>query len=242
MDIQAAEVLDRAKLQLQDVGGVRWAEQELLLWLNDAQSQVVFYKPSATSTTISMPLKAGTHQTLPADAARLIRVVRNSGTDGVPGRSVRVVGRESLDATNPHWHNAEAARRFPECRHGGVVQHICYDEEAPRDFYVYPGIAKEFVGKASLDLVYAKVPTRINDRNDKLSLQHMWIPVLVDYILFKAYMKDAEYASNGERAGTHFQLFMAAVSSKGQLDLVKTVNSGNPAAKPEPMIPPGMLQ
>jgi hypothetical protein len=43
-------------------------------------------------------------------------------------------------------------------------------------------------------------------------------------------MKDAEYTGNSQRAGNHYQLFMAAVTGKSQLDLVTSPNANTAAA------------
>ena len=40
-----------------------------------------------------------------------------------------------------------------------------------------------------------------------------------------AYMKDAEFAGNAQRASNHYQLFVASVTGKAQVDLLTTPNS-----------------
>jgi hypothetical protein len=39
-----------------------------------------------------------------------------------------------------------------------------------------------------------------------------------------AYMKEAEYAGNQQRAQGHFQLFMTSVTGKGQIDAMTSPN------------------
>ena len=39
---------------------------------------------------------------------------------------------------------------------------------------------------------------------------------LIDYTLFRCYLKDAEFAGNSARAGTHFQLFSNSLGTGGQ--------------------------
>ena len=41
---------------------------------------------------------------------------------------------------------------------------------------------------------------------------------LIDYCLFRAFMKDAEFAGNAQRAATHYQLFTVSVTGKAQID------------------------
>ena len=38
-------------------------------------------------------------------------------------------------------------------------------------------------------------------------------------------MKDAEYTGNNQRAGNHYQLFMASVTGKSQLDMITNPNA-----------------
>ena len=52
-----------------------------------------------------------------------------------------------------------------------------------------------------------------------------------------AYMKDAEYAGNSQRAANHYQLFTASVTGKGQVDALTTPNLE--AARTTPTTPMG---
>jgi hypothetical protein len=46
----------------------------------------------------------------------------------------------------------------------------------------------------------------------------------MNYVLYMAYMKDAEYAGNAERAQSHYQLFNTSVIGKAQIDAVTNPN------------------
>ena len=49
---------------------------------------------------------------------------------------------------------------------------------------------------------------------------------VIDYILYKSYVKDAENAGNSQRATGHYNLFLSAIGQKTQLDTVDSP-SGN---------------
>ena len=46
----------------------------------------------------------------------------------------------------------------------------------------------------------------------------------MNYVFYMAYMKDAEFAENSQRAGAHYQLFTSMLAGKGQLDAVTSPN------------------
>ena len=37
--------------------------------------------------------------------------------------------------------------------------------------------------------------------------------------MYRAYLKDAEYAANNQRAGSHYQLFTSSIAGGGQAEL-----------------------
>jgi hypothetical protein len=43
---------------------------------------------------------------------------------------------------------------------------------------------------------------------------------MLDYMLYRAYSKDAEYAANAQRAVAHFQAFQNALGVKSQTEAV----------------------
>jgi len=55
-------------------------------------------------------------------------------------------------------------------------------------------------------------------------------------VLYMAYMKDAEYAGNQQRASSHFQLFTASVTGKGQIDAVTNQNIERRSAQQSQMV------
>ncbi|MDO8310527.1 MAG: hypothetical protein Q7T25_01160, partial [Sideroxyarcus sp.] len=110
MTISIASLLLRAGDLLQDVTNIRWTQDELLRWLNDGQRAIVLERPEATAVNTSVLLVAGTKQTLPALGLRLLDLPRNMGVGGsTPGRAIRLVQREVLDAQLPDWHSMTAS-------------------------------------------------------------------------------------------------------------------------------------
>jgi len=224
MSVTVASVISRVESVLQDTSNIRWPEAELVLWVNDAQREIALIKPDATATNTTVTLATGTKQTIPSSGNRLLRVVRNmsAASGGTGGRSIRLVSREILDAQTPSWHDPAVTG---DAKHGSEVKHFMYDEQDPRNFYVYPGVS----GNAYIEIVYSANPATVGT-SDNLAVPDVYATAVMNYVLYMAYMKDAEYAGNQQRGGGHYQLFMSAVTGKGQIDVVTSPNADSPRA------------
>jgi len=219
MAVTVQSVIDRAQTVLQDTTGVRWpVVAELVLWVNDAQREIALLKPDASATNATITLATGTKQDIPSGGNRLLKVVRNmsAASNGTGKRSVRLVDREVLDAQTPDWHDPTVSG---DAAHTAIVKHYIYDEANPRNFYVYPGVA----GNAYLEIIYSSNPAVVT-QSSNLSIPDIFANAIMNYVLYMAYMKDAEFAGNAQRASSHFQLFTASVTGKGQIDAITNPN------------------
>ncbi len=216
--IIASEVINKVQIVLQDTTGVRWPDStELLGWLNDGQREVLIYKPNAYVRNESITLAAGTKQSLPAAAIQLIDVPRNMGADGAtPGRSIRIVMREILDAQNPDWHAMAPV---------AVTKHYTYSPFDPKHFYVYPPAN----GATKVEVIYAATPDNVPSLGASITLDDIYQNVLVDYILYRAYSKDTDYAANPGRAATSQAAYIAALTGKTQAEVLANPNTAAPA-------------
>lgn len=206
--ILASAILDKAGTILQDVTKIRWATAELLGWLNDGQREVVIIRPDASVSTKAVLLAAGTKQTLgagaTADAISLLKVVRNMGTTGTtPGAAIRIVSGEILDAQVPDWHSGAQS---------AAVVHAVYDPRVPKQFYVYP----PNTGTGFAEISYSSAPAAIAASTDLITIDDVFANALLDYVLYRAYSKDAVYAGNGNRALAHYQAFLNTLGARAQ--------------------------
>ena len=220
MSVSVQSVVDRVQVTLQDTTGVRWpVVQEIVLWVNDAQREIALFKPDASAMNETITLVDGTKQSIPSSGNRLLGVVRNmsAASGGTGARSIRIVEREVLDAQTPTWHDPASTG---DAAHGPLVKHYVYDDSNPRNFYVYPGVS----GNAYVEIIYSGNPS-IVALGDVLTVPDIYANSVYNYVLYSCYMKDAEYTGNSQRAGNHYQLFMAAVTGKSQLDLVTSPNA-----------------
>jgi len=232
MSVTAQSVVDRVQTVLQDTTGVRWpVVAELVLWINDAQREIALLKPDASASNSTVTLVPGTKQSIPSDGNRLLKAVRNmsAGSNGTGKRAVRLVAREVLDAQSPDWHDPEVAG---DAAHTTGIKHYIYDESNPRNFYVYPGVA----GAAYLEIIYSANPTEVALADD-LSIPDIFANAVMNYVLYMAYMKDAEYAGNSQRASSHFNLFTSAVTGKAQIDSLTNPNTASARPQMQMQVP-----
>jgi len=208
MTIAAQSIIRRVVETMQDNTSVRWPVAELVRYLNDGQREVVLYRPDSMVTNATVALVAGAKQAVPTNGSKLIDVIRNTaGTK----RSVRMTVRNILDTQSPNWYNLTGVTE---------ILHYMYDARDPKVFYVYPPAAST---GASVEIVYSAYPTDITEPADgalytavtgNISLPDIYGNVLADYILYRAYTKDSEYAGNAQRAQAHYAAFQAALTTE----------------------------
>jgi hypothetical protein len=221
--VTAKTIIDKATIQLIDLTNIRWTRAELLSWLNDGMRQIVLIQPSASSTTSVISLQAGTRQYIPDDGWLLLNIYRNMGTTGsTPGRAVRIISREILDNFNPNWHTATATAE---------VRNYMYTNQDQLAFYVYP----PNTGTQKIEINYSAQPTDLTSESSVIPIFDVFQSALVDYILYRACSKDAEYAPGVQLSQSYMATFVAAVQGKTQSEVSndpsQALNPPNPAIR-----------
>lgn len=204
--MQASDVTSRVGRALYDTDNVRWPVVELLEHITDAERMIVQLLPDANAVNEAVQLVTGTRQQLPADGIRLMRVTRNMGEAGTtPGRVIYPTTRDSLDAELPDWHESE----------GSEIEHYIYDPGADRTrFYVYPGVPDG--ENVYVEVVYSALPAEVVTESQVLTLGDQYLPAVLDWVLYRCWSKDADYAGNTSRAMAHQQSFYQQLGVKFQ--------------------------
>jgi len=237
MALTGTNLLSRIKDILQDTTSVRWPEAEILRYINDAQREIVNYRPESSAKTDNVQLTTGTKQALPSDGLRLIKVTRNmsAASGSATGkRAIRIVNVDILNTQEPDWNDPTVGG---DAQHGTVVKHYIFDEDDPKNYYVYPGVA----GNAFIEIVYSKVPTDLSSASSNLDIDDIYGNAVIDYVLFRAYQKDSEYAGNAQRAQTHYQLFLNCIGQGMQAQELLSPNNdrtSNIGGMPMPPVVP----
>jgi hypothetical protein len=211
--VTATTLINRAAYLLEDTGNVTWTRAELLDWLNEAQSQVVAYSPTANAVRQNLSLTAGTLQTLPAGTIVLMDVPRN-----VDGPSIRLISRELLDAAPYDWHTSKA---------NAVVKNYVYSSDEGGVFYVFP----PNTGAGNVVVVFCKVPSAITNEVQAIELDDTDQAALLNYMMFRAYSKDTDYA-DGARATGYFGVFKDVLAGKATGDVGASANTALGPANP----------
>ena len=215
--IKVREVIKRVEDVLQD-SNVRWPRIELQNWLNESYLQIVQLRPDSNAKTGTFTCVAGTRQSITtgfSSALRLIDIVRNLASTS-DKKVVRLINRSVLDDQRPAWHNDTATVN---------IQNYTFDVRQPKEFFVFPPATTA----AQIEVVYADLPTShaLSEANlnpassstDVILVDDTYISAILDWILYRAFSKDAEFAANAARAGAHYQTFMSRIGTKTQSDV-----------------------
>ena len=217
--ILASTIATRASALLNDEDNDRWSTAELLTYLNDGEKEVCLIKPDAYIVNVSYQLAlSATKQNIPDGTATypdpdsntipagiaLLDIVRNMGTDGeTPGNVITLVDMEQFDMAEPGWHTATAS---------ATVQHYMFRETDPKRFYVYPKQPASSMGW--IEIVMAAIPIDIASSATAINLDDIYQNALIDFVMYKAFMKDAEYAANADVAARYYNSFKTALITK----------------------------
>lgn len=214
--VKVVDLIFRARTILQDTTSVRWALSELQLWLNDSYRETLNFRPDSNTLTGTFECVPGPRQTLTAifpNATRLVSVVRNVAAHSNK-YAVHLIDRRVLDTQRRGW--------FAEPASISAEQYV-FDARQPKEFMVYPPSTV----LTQLEVLYAQVPTAHTLTDEQLGnlataevirIDDTFANALLDYILFRAYTKDAEQASNAARAVAHYQAFQNSLGVSAQVN------------------------
>lgn len=207
MTITAQSIIKHAQITLQDTDGDRHPAAELVDYLNDGQRALISVRNDVGATTVAFVPATGARQTIPANAMALIDVLGNTSGNK---RAIRKVDKDMMDATARDWANSTVSK---------VASNFMFDPERdPRTFWLYPPAA----AGGSVDLLIAAYPTDVEapggptytDVTGVISVPDQWDNALLNYVLSRAYDKDAEFASNAQLSATHMASFLSQAGVK----------------------------
>lgn len=203
---QVQDIVRAAQVTLQDEGGDRWPAAELVRYARDGTILLLQVMPWERSVSIEFVPAVGARQELPADAIKPLEIECNAQGRM---RAMTRVERYDLSAVDRDW-----LSRRPEPE----LIHWMFSQNEPRSFYVYPPASD----KARLELTYCQYPPAIDepvgplwsDVSGDTGIEAKWNTALLDYVLYRAWSKDAEYAANAQLSGGHLSAFLAAIGAQ----------------------------
>lgn len=192
--MKASEVIERARIILQDAGADYWEVTELPKWLHDGRLEAYRLRPDLFQVTEEFTCAEGARQQLPGGARMLFDLPRN--VSAARQRQVTVADAQVLARHRPNW------RSMPKATE---LRHFVYDERTPERFDVYPPARQGVV----VELCYAALPEPILDADlpsADLVQEGEYAPALVDYVLYRAFLKEADTVpAFHQRAAAHLQ-------------------------------------
>lgn len=197
----------------------RWTDDELALWITDGQRTIAVRKPDSVAINATYACVAGSKQSIAGmtpPGRRLLDIVQATAT----GRPVRLVDRETLDTYHVGWHKRTA----------GVPRNYVYDNRDPRTFYVEPPA----VLNTALEIIYSPEPPTVlaAGLGNDLLLDDLWSGTLLNYVLFRAYAKDAEDSHNAGLAAAYAAAFDGDLGGKARADVLFSPDMNNPGGAP----------
>lgn len=214
----ASDVITRVRDALLDLGTTyRWTDAELLRWLTDAQREVCLLFPEANVTTAKVTPDAADvriDMRLRASPAMPIAILRFAASDDElndrMGYELKLVEKAVLDAFDPGWMGyrpATAALNTPATS-GQYYRAAVIDPKDPLAFWLYPRAHNSF----AVWVTYTASPAALAATSDALTLGDQYIPVLTDYVLYRALGKDSVYTGAPAKSKEFQDSFMQKLS------------------------------
>ena len=222
MAISAATIIKKVRDLIGDQDDTRHPDAELLEYLNEAQRAAVLIRPEVNPVTMSVPLEVGTKQEIPTDGFVFIGANRNMGNDGdTPGRAITPTDRENLDQTNPNW-NMDPGVDIGDFR--GVVNFV-YDIRNRKTYYVYPYVPAD---TWQIEVVYAKPPDPATP-GGSITVDDVYEPALVNYMLHRASSKDPASAEDAQKSMAYLANFTTLITGNADQKELELVVRHSPA-------------
>lgn len=206
-DITAGEIVVQCQELAQDENGDIWSTAEGVAWVNDAQRALATVRPDASITRGSLLLVPGIKQSI--TGRRLISIHYNLGPDGeTVGLPVRLIERGIKDESDPLWTQEEAAT---------AINEYMYDIDNPKDFDVSPPVHAST--PVHVEATQAVSPTDCVDLNSTIALDDVYVPVLIEWVMYRFFGRDSEETPNHSRAMSYFGNFfhLLGVKIKGDM-------------------------
>ncbi len=212
-----ADIVSRASTLLNDTDPDvrRWSDTELLGWVKESMQAIIALQPTANTVRRDVTLNGVEHQ-IPTDTWSLVKPVC-SLFGGNPGGAVKTWREDQLDSVQPNWRFTTPST---------IVSAVVFDPADRRTYYSYPPATG-----AVVRLVFSVVPS-VGALTDTFPLAAPYEPVSVDYVCYRALMKDAEAAGMLAIAQAYYGSFVQALGAgqNARLEINPNLDSG-------PMVP-----
>ncbi|NML34515.1 phage adaptor protein [Paraburkholderia antibiotica] len=211
--IAGAIALEVAKLLSDAEPGhkfTRWTKAELIEYANDAALQITQLRALEFSQPHKLELVAGARQTLPAGGIFFSRV---AGTYDAYGRVVGQPSATDSAATRiaANWFEPIVCRTPTR---DYIVRSYSLDPDDQGAFYVDPPVPPG--AKVEALVVYTAEPEAAG-KDGALGVPGVYHNAVIEWMLYRAYSKDTESATDATRASEHLKLFTDLMGAAEQV-------------------------
>lgn len=191
-------LIDRISRDLIDLRNVRWSRQELIDFLNDAIASIVIRRPDLSRATATVATETNI-VALPGDAYQILAV---NHVDNVAAQYVDI---NKLNQLYPDWRTTTGAP-------------VCWtrNEMDETTLFLYPSP----LASVSVELVYSR-NLRVAVEADEFPLPDIYEGTVADFVMYRAYNKDSQNPTEGNKAQLHLQAFATSLGDKTASDNAK---------------------
>jgi len=205
-----SDVIGQARVLLQDTKVTyRFSDSVLIGFVNQALKRMVYLRPDLFTTIGNITLTQNTViQSIPTGGVRLVELFSVSG-----GNALTEVSREMLDQSTPGWVSDTAGTPVNYARH----------VRNPTKFFVYP---RPTSGVVLIGENVNTPATYTATGNTITELPDVYLPSLIDCVVFLAESQDDEHINSG-RAKLYYDSFVQSLGVNLQLrPLTDTEDAG----------------
>lgn len=187
----------------------RWPRKVMMEYLNQGLKEIAAYRPDAFSREIVSTLQPGSRQTV--DAAGTIQSVYSGGKE-LNKTDMGILRAFSAYSVCPP---------VPRLVHGKLefaLRSMSVDENSPGVFFVSPPVPAGVSVEVSVQIVGEPPEYALSDWNKPIGMQAKYVNNLIDYIMARAYKRDAESQVSESKSQRLFSLFYQSMGQKYKID------------------------
>lgn len=204
------DLIDEVRRVIHDESATfRWADAELLGYINAGQRAIVVLVPEANlvETVVDLITSRISRQLLPPGGIKFIKATQNYANDGTTAQgTIRYTEKDALDTYEPDWEfvsqKADEANYF---------EHFCHDKREPKAYFVYPAPP---VDNKRLGILFSANPTELADVDATVSLSDEYIESLISYTIYRALTKESRDTMPDQFQKDLYAQFLATLGIK----------------------------
>jgi hypothetical protein len=204
-----------------DASNLRWADAELLRYINASARRIVALVPEANMVEEAVEISNGdVRQVLPSGGVKFFRAWNYNDELSIRGPAITPVELDALTSAFPEWSYVEAYPNYlnfhsVEEEHGDFLfEHSAHDPRDPKVYYLFPASESSFY----IELSYSKIPSALGTLAGTFPLGDEYLDAAVAYVKYRALAKDGRYGTGPQTRTELYNDFLRALGMKVEAD------------------------